>query len=82
MMKVLAGTATELLAFVHGVDKEFLRTNPEANLGSCRSCGEPVLWGKLKDRPHPFNLDGTSHFSTCEQAEQWRQRNKNQMDMF
>lgn len=82
MMNVVAGTAEELLAFVHGVDKAFLRAFPNSNLGNCRSCQAPVLWGELKDRPHPFDLDGKSHFSTCKHAGQWRKRNQNQMDMF
>jgi hypothetical protein len=44
----------------------------------CRSCGEPIIWkpypttGKM----HPFNLDGTSHFSTCPQAKNWRRKKK------
>ena len=44
----------------------------------CKSCGKPIEWkpfpstGKL----HPYNLDGTSHFSTCPHAHQWRDKSK------
>lgn len=39
---------------------------------TCRSCGAPIVWGELGARPHPFNPDGASHFSTCPQADAWR----------
>lgn len=42
--------------------------------GTCRSCGAPVAWDRnpKTDKPHPYNPDGTSHFSTCPQAKDWR----------
>lgn len=40
--------------------------------GNCRSCGELIFWGQLNDKPHPYNRDGTTHFSTCPQADQHR----------
>ena len=49
--------------------------------GTCRSCGADVLWcethnGKKTPVDPPEN-DGqttTSHFVTCEQANQWRKK--------
>lgn len=45
-------------------------------VGRCRSCSRPVLWGKFKGKPHPFDLDGATHFSTCPEAEDWRERRR------
>ena len=42
------------------------------NPNACRSCGAPVRWGLLAGKPHPWNADGTSHFTSCPQAEAWR----------
>lgn len=42
------------------------------SLGACRSCGAVVVWGRMKGRAHPFDVDGASHFSTCAQAAAWR----------
>ncbi len=41
-------------------------------MSACRSCGAAVVWGELAGKPHPFDEDGTSHFSTCPQADEWR----------
>lgn len=45
-----------------------------ARTAACRSCAAPVLWviTHKSGRPSPLNQDGTSHFSTCPQAERWR----------
>lgn len=42
--------------------------------GRCRSCGAPIAWAKygVDGKSAPFNPDGTSHFSNCPQAEDWR----------
>lgn len=51
------------------------KPEPEkSNQGKCRSCGAAIQWGELKGRPHPYNPDGTSHFSDCPQAKDWRRR--------
>jgi hypothetical protein len=44
--------------------------------GRCRSCGAPIAWAKysVDGKAAPFNPDGTSHFATCPQADQWRKR--------
>lgn len=51
---------------------------------ACRSCAAKILWAfmPLKEaesykplmdyKAHPFNPDGTSHFSTCPNAEKHR----------
>lgn len=39
----------------------------------CRSCGATVLWvDTRRGRKAPLNADGTSHFSSCPQADAWR----------
>ena len=39
----------------------------------CRSCRAEILWGTTPVlRKVPLNLDGTSHFRTCPQADYWR----------
>lgn len=41
--------------------------------GVCRSCNAAIEW---RDTPAgkraPFNLDGSSHFQTCPQSDQWK----------
>lgn len=42
---------------------------------ACRSCSAEVLWVETQaGRRAPLNRDGTSHFSTCPQADEWRNR--------
>ena len=61
----------------------------------CKSCDKPIEWkpfpstGRrfrlLRGKLHPYNLDGTSHFSTCPQATQWRGKEKKspkQLELF
>ena len=45
-------------------------------VGRCRSCGAPIAWAQHEHtgRRAPFNPDGTSHFSDCPQANEWRRR--------
>jgi hypothetical protein len=41
----------------------------------CKSCGALIRWSWTKaGKKTPMNMDGTSHFGTCPQAEQWRTR--------
>lgn len=43
--------------------------------GTCRSCGAVIAWVKTKNgKSAPMNLDGTSHFATCPNADAWRKR--------
>lgn len=45
------------------------------NVGTCKGCGAPILWKLLKDRPHPYELDGiTSHFAKCPHAASFRRK--------
>lgn len=45
------------------------------NRGSCRSCGAPIAWCTTRaGKRAPLNPDGTSHYSTCPQADTWRKR--------
>jgi hypothetical protein len=38
-------------------------------------CGAQIVWVRLKDgKPHPVNPDGSSHFSTCVNAIQFRRK--------
>ena len=41
-------------------------------MAKCKGCGDPIRWGKLFGKPHPFNRDGSSHFDSCPQAAQFR----------
>lgn len=42
-------------------------------VGACRSCHQIVLWTHTqRGNKAPLNQDGTSHFSTCPQADGWR----------
>lgn len=43
------------------------------NIARCRSCAADILWTiTRKGKRAPLNRDGTSHFSTCPAANQWR----------
>lgn len=44
--------------------------------GRCRTCREPIAWATHRStgRRAPFDAAGTSHISTCPNAEYWRQR--------
>ena len=35
-------------------------------------CGQEIRWGRLFGKAHPFNLDGTSHFDSCPEADKFR----------
>lgn len=35
-------------------------------------CGQEIRWGQMFGKRHPFNLDGTSHFDTCPNADEFR----------
>lgn len=44
-----------------------------SSFGTCRSCKAAVLWCVTPaGKRSPVNADGTSHFSTCPQADNWR----------
>ena len=39
----------------------------------CRGCGAVIYWGKTKSgKPHPCDKDGSSHFSSCPEADKFR----------
>lgn len=41
----------------------------------CGLCKKPMRWGRGEDgSPHPFDLDGRSHFTTCVFATKGRKR--------
>lgn len=45
------------------------------NVGQCRGCLAQVLWCITPaDRKAPLNRDGSSHFSNCPAAAQYRRR--------
>lgn len=35
-------------------------------------CGARIYWGQYYGKRHPFNLDGTSHFDSCPNADHFR----------
>lgn len=44
-------------------------------VGRCRSCHAAVMWTTTPaGKASPIDADGTSHFATCPQADQWRRR--------
>lgn len=44
-------------------------------LTPCHSCGAPMYWSESKNgKPVPTNPDGTSHWGTCPQAQEWRKK--------
>lgn len=47
---------------------------PDADRGTCRSCGRPVAWIiTAKGKKMPVDLgSGESHFATCPEAAKWR----------
>jgi hypothetical protein len=48
---------------------------PDEHSARCRSCGALIVWCKTRaGKRSPTNPDGTSHFSDCPQADQWRAR--------
>ena len=43
------------------------------NVGSCKACGQEMLWTKTKaGNRAPLNPDGSSHFSNCVYAQRFR----------
>ena len=49
------------------------RWAPDPKQSACRSCESPIVWCKTPaGKRAPVNPDGTSHFSTCPQADRWR----------
>lgn len=38
----------------------------------CKGCHQRIEWGVMFGKRHPFNADGTSHFDTCPEADQFR----------
>lgn len=49
--------------------------DPGTRASACRSCAAPVLWvDTYGGKRAPLNADGTSHFATCPQADQWRRK--------
>lgn len=57
--------------------------NPVAGLqkAACRGCGADIWWGKKvnkfgEEKNHPFNANGTSHFSNCPKAQDFRGGNR------
>ena len=51
---------------------EIPKGTPQAR---CRSCEAPIWWVKTeRGKNMPVNADGTSHFSSCPEANKWRRR--------
>jgi hypothetical protein len=47
---------------------------PGAHPTECRGCGQLIYWIKPKEKPMPVNPDGTSHFSNCPNAAEFRRK--------
>ncbi len=53
----------------------FIDTEKPMQNGKCRSCGVAILWATTKKgKAHPLNEDGSSHFGTCPQAQNWSRK--------
>jgi len=49
----------------------------EGDPGICRGCGERIVWVVTAAGKHaPMNEDGSSHFSTCSRASDFRRGGK------
>ena len=47
---------------------------PGANPTECRGCRAMIYWIKPKEKAMPVNPDGTSHFSNCPKAAEFRRK--------
>lgn len=48
----------------------------------CKSCGAPLRWSWTKNgKRTPTNPDGTSHYGTCPQAEEWRRKAREKVEV-
>ncbi len=64
-MKLHAGIATG--------NGQVVTCHREETMPNCRSCDAEIIWEETdKGGWHPKNLDGTSHFETCPNADQHR----------
>jgi len=46
----------------------------DANPTECRGCKALIYWIKPKEKLMPVNPDGTSHFSNCPNAKEFRRK--------
>ena len=45
----------------------------------CQTCGAPIRWSWTKTgKKTPVNPDGTSHWGTCPQAQEWRGKTRSE----
>lgn len=54
---------------------KYNENNEEIKWVKCsgENCNDDIYWGKnAQDNPHPYNADGSSHFSTCPDAAKFR----------
>lgn len=57
------------------IEETYSAGSPRAGeqTSKCRSCSATIIWRIAKrGKRMPYNEDGTSHFATCPDAEQWR----------
>lgn len=47
-----------------------------AERGTCKGCGAEIWWRRHEKTatPHPYNVDGVTHFATCFKADEFRSR--------
>ena len=45
------------------------------SVSTCRGCSQSIVWVKHNSgRSAPYDADGTPHFATCPQADQFRRK--------
>lgn len=71
-------TASEALADIASAEERAVAGRAYSANGKCRSCGAPVHWhlSGVNGKNTPHDLDGTSHFKTCPQANDWSKRSR------
>lgn len=49
---------------------------PDQRMTTCRSCQALIYWARHSGtwKASPFDPDGTNHFATCPDAQQWRHK--------
>lgn len=73
----LSRLARDLMRKYPELDDFFEIRELRPTTGSCRSCGATVRWVETKaGKKMPVDADGTSHFATCPDSNEWRRSRK------
>lgn len=50
------------------------REHKTGRKAKCKGCGADIRWGEMFGKPHPLNLDGSSHFDSCPNRKEMRKK--------